>query len=81
MHCLITFLGIFFIHFLLKETSGLTDRQKKTLYMKKFGSRKRNMVGLQGQGQGGGKDLKTDDDTMEISIESFEDDGGSIELG
>lgn len=32
-HCLITFSGLFFFIFVVKETTGLSDKQKKELYM------------------------------------------------
>eukprot|EP00356_Strombidium_inclinatum_P010695 CAMPEP_0170485480 /NCGR_PEP_ID=MMETSP0208-20121228/4748_1 /TAXON_ID=197538 /ORGANISM="Strombidium inclinatum, Strain S3" /LENGTH=168 /DNA_ID=CAMNT_0010759157 /DNA_START=1185 /DNA_END=1691 /DNA_ORIENTATION=+ len=74
-HCLVTFAGIFFVYFVVKETTGLTDRQKKQLYSSKRPRRKQRPS----QGQGGGKP-QDNGDTMEISIESLED-GEVIELG
>lgn len=32
-YCIITFFGFIFMYFFLKETNGLSDRQKKELYM------------------------------------------------
>ena len=61
----VTFLGMFFIIFVVKETQGLTDRQKKQLYYPKDSLIKN----AQTQGQGAGN---VDGETMDISIETFE---------
>ena len=34
-HCVCTFLGLIFMYIYLKETDGLTDKQKKELYIPK----------------------------------------------
>lgn len=33
MFCIFTFIGIFYIHFLCKETKGLNDKQKKEVFL------------------------------------------------